>query len=86
MRKICIKTLCLILLRFCFSFLGWRLLARGKPPTDIGNGRKMLPVAVRTAVLRTGEITERLQFTGELESPISVQVSANYPDAWKNWS
>ena len=48
----------------------------GKPPTDIGNGRKMLPVAVRTAVLRTGEITERLQFTGELESPISVQVSA----------
>ncbi len=45
----------------------------GKGP---GGAKKMLPVAVRTAVARPGKIAERLQFTGELESPLSVQVSA----------
>ncbi len=45
----------------------------GKGP---GGAQKMLPVAVRTAVARPGKIAERLQFTGELESPLSVQVSA----------
>lgn len=47
-----------------------------REPGAAGGGKKMLPVAVRTAVVRPGEIAERLQFTGELESPLSVQVSA----------
>ncbi len=38
--------------------------------------RDLLPVAVRTRIARPGEISEKLQFTGELESPLSVQVSA----------
>lgn len=38
--------------------------------------KKMLPVAVRTARVQPGEISERLQFTGELESPLSVSVSS----------
>lgn len=46
----------------------------GKGPG--GGAKKMLPVAVRTATARPGKIAERLQFTGELESPLSVQVSA----------
>jgi RND family efflux transporter MFP subunit len=50
----------------------------GKPPAnnDSAKARKMLPVAVRTAVVKPGPITEKLQFTGELESPLSVQVSS----------
>ena len=38
--------------------------------------KKMPPVAVRTAKVEPGEISEKLQFTGELESPLSVQVCA----------
>ncbi len=38
--------------------------------------KNVLPVAVRTAYAESGEISESLQFTGELESPLTVQVSA----------
>lgn len=44
-----------------------------------GVKKKLLPVAVRTAIAEMGEISEKLQFTGELESPLSVQVSAKAP-------
>ncbi len=39
-------------------------------------GRKMLPVAVRTAVATPGTIAEKLHFTGELTSPLEVLIAA----------
>lgn len=50
----------------------------GKKPGGTGavDVKKMLPVAVRTATIEPGTVTEKLQFTGELESPLSVQVSS----------
>ena len=38
--------------------------------------KKLMPVAVRTARVVAGEIAENLQFTGELESPLSVQIAS----------
>lgn len=38
--------------------------------------KELLPVAVRTARVEPGQISEILQFTGELTSPLSVRVSA----------
>lgn len=38
--------------------------------------KKLIPVAVRTARVEVGEIAENLQFTGELESPLSVQIAS----------
>ena len=61
------------------SVCGW---AAGCAPTEStpaaknNDARKLLPVAVRTAFVREGAISENLQFTGELESPLSVQVTA----------
>jgi len=55
-------------------------MAAGCSPSGGNQGaagaKKMLPVAVRTATVKPGEISEKLQFTGELESPLSVQVSS----------
>ena len=47
-----------------------------EPKPKSGGARGMLPVAVRTARVQAGEVSEKLQFTGELESPLSVQVAA----------
>ncbi|MGD9873742.1 MAG: efflux RND transporter periplasmic adaptor subunit [Kiritimatiellia bacterium] len=47
-----------------------------KPGPKGARAKEMLPVAVRTAIVEPGEISEMLQFTGELESPLSVQLSA----------
>ena len=47
-----------------------------KPGAKGAKAKDLLPVAVRTAFVEPGEISEKLQFTGELESPLSVQVSA----------
>lgn len=38
--------------------------------------REVMPVAVRTAVVEPSPITESLQFTGNLESPLSVQITS----------
>ena len=50
--------------------------AEKKPGASSTVAKKMLPVAVRTTTVEPGSISEKLQFTGELESPLSVQVSA----------
>ena len=61
------------------SVCGW---AAGCAPTEStpaaknSDPRKLLPVAVRTAFVQAGAVSEKLQFTGELESPLSVQVAA----------
>lgn len=49
--------------------------AKTKSGTNGKATRKLMPVAVRTDRISLGEISETLQFTGELESPLSVQVA-----------
>ena len=47
-----------------------------QPDASGENARKTMPVAIRTDRVVTGEIAEILQFTGELQSPLSVQVAS----------
>jgi len=47
-----------------------------RPEANGENGRKPMPVAIRTGRVATGEIAETIQFTGELESPLSVRVAS----------
>ena len=48
------------------------------PPADApaASAPAIRPVAVRTAVAETSAISERLEFTGELESPLSVDLAS----------
>lgn len=58
-------------------FCGCSKSPEGKKPGPKGaKSKEMLPVAVRTAIVEPGEISEKLQFTGELESPLTVQLSS----------
>lgn len=64
----------------CLAFFGVAFLfaagcGKEAENNNAGNGKKMLPVAVRTAIASMGEISENLQFTGELESPLTVRLS-----------
>ncbi|NLL84306.1 MAG: efflux RND transporter periplasmic adaptor subunit [Lentisphaerae bacterium] len=58
-------------------FYGCDFLAAKSDKNKAGSAdRKALPVAVRTGYVTKGAITEILQFTGELESPLSVDITA----------
>lgn len=57
----------------------WGGCSPAQPGSRRTEDRKLLPVAVRTAMAQPTAVEEKLQFTGELGSPLSVQVCAKTP-------
>lgn len=75
MKKLILAAVCMIMAAAMFGGCSKRPEGKKSGPKG-ARAKEMLPVAVRTAFVEPGEILETLQFTGELESPLSVKLSA----------